>query len=314
MNILITAIGSMAAECVISTLKRNDHTIIGCDIYPSQWHYESQLCNKVYLAPKATNENEYISFLLNISRENKINYIIPLTDLEIDIINKHRHLFTKDEIQLCMPSNNVLQIVRNKYNLHERFKKDAHVSTITTYVYDNDEIIPIPLPCIAKPYNGRSSEGLFFIRTMDEFNAIKNKSTYILQEYKEGNVYTVDHIRCKQSGNNFSIAREELLRTKNGAGLTVKITKDPILYDLATYIGQTLEINGCINMEFIKNNGHYFLIDINPRFSAGIAFSQMIGYDMISNHLNCFTGKDIDSPIEIKELILTKKYQEMILS
>ena len=104
-----------------------------------------------------------------------------------------------------------------------------------------------------------------------------------------------------------------MLRTKNGAGLTVKITNDPMLYDLTTYIGQTLGINGCINMEFIKHDGQYFLIDINPRFSAGIAFSQMVGYNMVINHLNCFIGKNIDSPIQIKEHILTKKYQEEIL-
>lgn len=313
MNILITAIGSMSAECVISTLKKNRHVIIGCDIYPSQWHYESRLCDKVYLAPKATDENTYVSFLLNTSRKNNIDCIVPLTDLEIDVINKYRHLFISDKIQLCMPSNDILQIVRNKYKLYEQFKDDPKVPSIATYKYNNDEIPSLPLPCIAKPYNGRSSEGLLFIHTISEFNAIINKSTYIFQEYKEGSIYTVDHIRYKHTESSFSIAREELLRTKNGAGLTVKTTNDPILYDLTSYIGQTLGINGCINMEFIKHNGQYFLIDINPRFSAGIAFSQMVGYDMVINHLNCFTGKNIDSPIQIKEHILTKKYQEEIL-
>ncbi|MFV0587267.1 ATP-grasp domain-containing protein [Bacteroides reticulotermitis] len=313
MRILVTAIGSMSAQCVISTLKRNKHTIIGCDIYPAEWHYESQLCDQVYLAPKATNESEYIAFLLDISKQNNIDCLLPLTDLEIDVINTHRDAFTNNGIQLCMPAKDVLEIVRNKYRLHTQFKNDPKVPSIATYKYVNGEIPPLSPPCIAKPYNGRSSEGLLYIQTINEFNAIKSESTYILQEYKAGNIYTVDHIRCEHTGSSFSIAREELLRTKNGAGLTVKITNDPLLYQLTAYIGQVLGINGCINMEFIKNDGHYFLIDINPRFSAGIAFSQMVGYDMVTNHLNCFTEKGIDSPIEIKEHILTKRHLEETL-
>lgn len=313
MRILVTAIGSMSAECVISTLKRNKHTIIGCDIYPAQWHYESRLCDQVYLAPKATNESEYIAFLLDISKRNNIDYLLPLTDLEIDVINKYRHTFINRNIQLCMPSGGVLEIVRNKYELYKQFKDDPKVPSVATYRYVNGETPPLPPPCIAKPYNGRSSEGLLYIQTLNEFNAIKSESTYILQEYKEGNIYTVDHIRCKRTGSSFSVAREELLRTKNGAGLTVKITNDPLLYRLTAHIGQVLDVNGCINMEFIKNNGAYYLIDINPRFSAGIAFSQMAGYDMVSNHLNCFTDKDIDSPIQIEEHLFTKRHLEEIL-
>lgn len=314
MNILITAIGSMSAECVISTLKTNHHTIIGCDIYPAEWHYESQLCDKVYLAPKATNEEEYISFLLDISKHNNIDYLIPLTDLEIDVINKHRNAFINNRLQLCIPPDDILQIVRNKYKLYEQFKDDSKVPSIATYKCKNSEIPPLQLPCIAKLYNGRSSEGLLYIRATNEFNLIKSNSTYILQEYKEGNIYTVDYIRCKHTGKDFSIAREELLRTKNGAGLTVKITNDPLLYQLTTYIGEALKINGCINMEFIKSNGLYFLIDVNPRFSAGIAFSQMAGYDMITNHLNCYTAKDIDPPMQIEEHIFTKRHKEEVLS
>lgn len=313
MNILITAIGSMSAACVISTLRQYQYVIFGCDIYPAEWHYESQLCDKVYQAPKATNEDEYIDFLLNTSRQNAIDYILPLTDLEIDVINKHRNQFTKRNIQLCMPSNDILQIVRNKYKLYQAFKDDPEVPTIITHKYENKENIQLTFPYIAKPYNGRSSEGLLHIHTIDELNAIKNSSSYILQEYKEGNIYTVDYIRCMLTGKQSAVAREELLRTKNGAGLTVKISDNPLIYQLAIHIGQKLGINGCINMEFIKNNELFYLIDINPRFSAGIAFSQMAGYDMITNHLNCFSSKDIDPPVKIKEHILTKRYKEEVL-
>ncbi len=78
-------------------------------------------------------------------------------------------------------------------------------------------------------------------------------------------------------------------------------------------IGNTIHVNGCINMEFIQSKGKYYLIDINPRFSAGVAFSHMAGYNMVLNHLNCFIVQDIQAPVLYQEQIITKRYREEIL-
>ena len=59
MNILLTAIGSMSAKCAINQLKTTGHNIIGCDIYPKEWHTESKLCDYFYQAPYATDEEKY---------------------------------------------------------------------------------------------------------------------------------------------------------------------------------------------------------------------------------------------------------------
>lgn len=63
-------------------------------------------------------------------------------------------------------------------------------------------------------------------------------------------------------------------------------------------------------MEFIKHDDIFYLIDINPRFSAGVAFSQVIGYNMVINHLNCFMHLDILPSIIYQEQIITKRYKE----
>ena len=169
------------------------------------------------------------------------------------------------------------------------------------------------LPTIAKPYNGRSSEGLSRISTIKELEEISKKSGYIFQEMIEGPVFTVDYIRNSYTNKDFSIAREELLRTKNGAGTTVRMSNDILLKQLVSHIGNTIHVNGCINMEFIQSKGKYYLIDINPRFSAGVAFSRMAGYNMVLNHLNCFIAQDIQDSILYQEQIITKRYREEIL-
>lgn len=313
MNILITAIGSMSAECVISALIKQGHQIIGCDIYPSEWHYVSRLCNKVYQIPLATENQAYINALTTICLEQQIHALIPLTDIEIDILNKWRTHFINLNILLCIQSEYTLSIARNKYQLHHFFLEDKNVPSIPTYKASEIYSAEIPLPCIAKPYNGRSSEGLMLLSTKEELSAVQFKENYIIQKFIKGAIYTVDYIRCQRTSEDFAIPRQELLRTKNGAGLTIQLSNNSILKELVSYIGNRLEINGCINMEFLYANEQFYLIDINPRFSAGIAFSYLASYDMINSHLNCFINKDIMPKIRYQETLMTKKYKEEIL-
>lgn len=310
MRVLITAIGSMSAECAIKCLRSDSHYIVGCDIYPGEWHYETKLCDKFVRAPFTTDESEYIKFLLDTCREYKLECIIPLTDLEIDVINKHRWAFEENNVVLCMQNANVLEIVRNKYKLYSFFSEDENVPSVRTHLL-TDIPLDFRYPCIAKPYNGRSSEGLIRNATIEQVKAIKNKEVYIVQEQLEGEIFTVDYCRSARTGVSCAVPRQELLRTKNGAGLTVQICDDKKLVELVNYVGKKLNIDGCVNMEFILCDDKYYLIDINPRFSAGIAFSVMMGYNMIVNHLNVFCNKEVDDQIQLRQQIIIKKYEEV---
>lgn len=311
MRFLITAIGSMSAECAIKRLKAEGHFVVGCDIYPGDWHYETKLCDAFCQAPFATKESEYIDFLLRVCERHQLSHIIPLTDLEIDIIDKHRVVFDEAGIVLCMQNTDVLRVARNKNVLYNKFIDDDKVPSIKTcLLLDVPE--DFPFPCIAKPYNGRSSEGLIRNATREQVLAIDNKSCYILQQQLEGDIFTVDYIRDAKHNVDVAVPRKELLRTKNGAGLTIKTINDKKLIHLVSHIGQSLNINGCVNMEFIQSGGEFYLIDINPRFSAGVAFSVVTGYDMILNHVRCFSNESIDQQIPIKEKIIIKKYEEII--
>ena len=204
-----------------------------------------------------------------------------------------------------------MEIARDKYKLFEKFF-NTKVEVIPTYLYNKVEILN-SFPYIAKPKNGRSSEGLLKIKQKKDFNQIENPNNYIIQEYIDGNIIVVDYIRNSRTKKDFSVIRKELIRTKNGAGIVVEVFENEKISELSSYIGNKLNINGCICMEFIEKNGKYYIMDINPRFSAGTAFTQKSGYDIVKNHLNCFLDKEIDSPIKIANRILTKRYIEEII-
>lgn len=311
MNIVVTSIGSMSAACVISSLKKLGHFIVGTDIYPQEWHSEPLLCDKFYKIPLCIKAN-YIKSLKKIVFENQINCIIPLTDIEIDVLDKNRHIFDTMGVIICMPSHDVLKVVRDKFNLYNFFKFDNKVLMPKTFLatkFPKKKLSPL----VAKPRNGRSSEGLFWINTPNDLQYILNKENYIIQEKIVGTIITVDFIRNERSLKSIILPRKELLRTSNGAGITVEMFTGKKIVEICNLIGTKLNINGCVNFEFIHTNGLFYLIDINPRFSAGIAFSHKIGYDLPKNHLFCFTKKNIDSQKPFNKQIITKKHVEQVL-
>lgn len=310
-KILITAIGSFSATCVIESLKNNGYYIVGTDIYPKEWHIESYLCNAFFQCPLAANEEEYISFMLELCKKENIFLIIPLTDLEIDVFNKYRNFFKDLNVILGIPSSFTLDLSRNKFNLYNYFKDDKNVPSIKT-VNCPVSSPPFKFPIVAKPFNGRSSEGLKFLDNQNDFINVKDDPNYILQEKIEGKIITVDYVRNKKDTEDFAIPRYELLRTKNGAGLSVKIFNNDILLNLVSYIGAKLDVNGCVCFEFIECNNEFFLIDVNPRFSAGIAFSSKIGYDMVYSHLLCHLNKHLLPPIKFRDTVIVKSYREFI--
>ena len=298
----------MSALCAINKLHEAGHKVIGCDIYPKVWHVEASLCDVFVQSPYA-NTQEYIPFLIELAKKENVKYIFPLTDLEIDIINKQRNKFEEESLVVCISSRETLGIARDKYALFKAFENDDRVLSIPTFTA-SDDLYQLSYPCVAKPKDGRSSEGLFYLQNREQLNTIGDITNYMFQEKIEGNVCCVDFVRDAKSGCSFCVPREELLRTKNGAGTTVRIFNDSSLEELVKYIGDKLNICGVVNMEFIKNDKGYYLIDINPRFSAGIAFSCKTGYDFINAHLACFSDAQILSPLKFKDSIEIKYFIE----
>lgn len=310
MNVLVTAIGSMASEAVISSLTNNHgFRIVGCDIYPKSWIYTSNFVESFYQVSRADSES-YLEDLIHICDVENINYLIPLTDLEIDVLSENIEIFRNKNIVICISDLNVIHICRDKLLFYRLFACSNEIAVIPTYTYQ--EIDDHFFPMVAKPRRGRSSEGLFIAKNRSIIDStINDLSSYIFQPYVSGDVFTVDFVR-DNNGSFFCLPRQELLRTKNGAGITVELKINPIIKDIVEEIINYIPVKGCLNFEFLYDGNTYYLMDINPRFSAGIAFSQLAGYDFVFNHLKVFMGLPIDDPISYSPVIMCKRYLEYI--
>jgi len=309
-NFLITSIGSYSADCAINSLKNSfDGKFYGCDIYPAEWHAVSKKFDAVYHAPLVSNVKKYYDFILNLCNNHDINIIIPLTDIEVDFFNYYRVDFEQKNIIVTISNEYSISFSRSKKKINQ-YVSQNDFDNIPTFLYE--EIEKAKFPLIAKPIHGRSSEGIIRINKIENVDKNLDYSNYIFQEIIEGNICTVDYIRSSKSRRSFSLPRIELLRTANGAGMTIKTIRSNKLRELVEKIGTDLNFNGCINMEFIVSGNNFYLMDVNPRLSAGIGFSKLAGYDFVKNHVSAFIDDDIEKGTRYELLIAQKKMIEVV--
>lgn len=82
-TVLITAIGSFSADIVIKKCRENGMRVIGCDIYPREWVVDAGNVDAFYQVPRATEAEAYPEALLEICSREKVDGILPLTDVEV---------------------------------------------------------------------------------------------------------------------------------------------------------------------------------------------------------------------------------------
>ncbi len=313
---LITAIGSFSGDIVIKSLKKHGIRVLGCDIYPKEWIVDAYQVDNFFQVPKGTEGATYIETILQICAENAVQYLIPLTDVEIDTLNESREAFDALGVKICMSQHSAICACRNKmssFSLLQGVCKNV-VPIATRPGTDWEMIEKGMLPLICKPFNGRSSQGICRIYSLQELAAffnVNDPAAYIIQPLIDGPVITVDVIR--QDNTVVAVPREELLRTLNGAGTSVLVFHDDRLTADCARIANCLGIIGCVNFEFIRSSeDQYYFLECNARFSGGVEFSNMVGYDFVWNHLKCFRGEAIDELNAYRDCYIARKYEETV--
>ena len=346
-TILVTAIGSFSAVTVMESLKKQGYRVVGCDIYPAEWIANSKLTDVFYQAPYATDRPAYEAFIRTVCRKEAAQFVMPLTDVEIDLFRGWETAEEETGAILCMSDREVLDICRNKKKqeqvleplgicktipgmllseLTEIFlQMDGDSRALVNGLDVNGEMWKYPL--VIKPVDGRSSQGLRIVHTPKEMEAAleacrEHLEQYLVQPKISGSIITVDIVRNMETGSCVCISRKELLRTLNGAGTSVQVFENQYLEQQCQAIAKALNVHGCVNFEFVEEQtpeekhgvGVWRFLECNPRFSGGLAFSVLAGYDVVKNHLNCFKGMELEPKGEIREQYIARRYEEFVMN
>ena len=292
--VLVTAIGTAASTTIVGELKKTgQYHIIGADMAKRNEVATSLDVDEYHQFPPSIGE-EYIPFAINFCKEHKVDYYFAIIDNEVVNLARNKKAFEEVGTRLCLSDYEFVNISHYK----DLFLKwiDENIPEIAIKQYINlDEVKNARFPLFLKPHEGAASRGCRKLESYEEVIASINTEeiggSFLIQDYVEGRLITVDCIRNRKTGQKLVVPRKEHLRNTDGCGIAVEIFYDGELEQICGRLMDKLDLNGVINIEFFETESGYKIVEINPRHSAGTVYSCMAGGDTVLNAIRIADGE-----------------------
>lgn len=160
-------------------------------------------------------------------------------------------------------------------------------------------------PIVVKTKFGNSAKGVFFPKNRIEAEKIIARyrpADILIEEFFPGIDYSVD---CVRYGNFFFATTYKSLVTKtDGGGTTTQriLVSMPDLEKYARMILDHVDYQGVCGIDFKVNedNNTSVFIEVNARFTGGVATPMAAGFDIPGVVYSLFTTGKYDNPIEPK--------------
>lgn len=244
--------------------------IIGIDTHKEKDIAGSAFCSKFYRSLPHDDPN-YINQLLDICRLEDVSVVFPIHDLELLVVSKAKDRF--EGISVWVSDPRTIEICNDKLKFYKRMNP-----TLVPYTRCLDSPIPDDMyPAIVKPRQGVSSRGVYKVNKHEDIYTFGHD--YIIQKYVHGHEYTVDVVCDKNSIPLTSVPRMRIM-TKAGISITGRTVKQCRISDLAEDICKELGIIGAANVQIIESDAGLHLIEVNPRFSGGLALTTRAGVNI----------------------------------
>jgi carbamoylphosphate synthase large subunit len=169
MNILITAAGSGGTNGILKSYNNSDFNFIGVN---SNYYKAaaSSLTKYVYQVENAVNEKKYVGQLNHIIEKHNIDFIIPNSDIEVEVISKNKHIL---KAKSFVPSYNEILISNDKLKTYNHCIKN-NINVPLTIDFDSNNSLKekfkifknFPLWCRIK--EGAGSKHTSPIYSLDE--------------------------------------------------------------------------------------------------------------------------------------------------
>ena len=269
----------------------------------------------VKLQVPAVYNPEYVNITLDICREQKIDVLLSLNDLELPILAENKARFEELGVKVIVSDPQVIDIAFDKYKTAQWVESLGLVAP-KTYVR-LDEVKKalaageIEFPLFMKPRWGSGSIGLESIADIEELDIYYNllmkkiKKTILatasvgdeyimIQEKLTGSEFGLD-IMNDLSGKNVGVSVKQKLAMR--AGETDKaVTVDlPEVREMGCKIGKALGHIGNLDVDIMQRaDGTYCVLELNPRFGGGFPFSYEAGVNMPKAIIQWVKGEEID--------------------
>jgi len=287
--VLVSAVAGDIGYSTVRSFIGTGYKLIGCDVKP--FSPVSDIVDQYYVVPSAVESESYIEAIKDIIKEQNVNFFLPISEPEIELVNTKRYEFEEFETKLLLNNKKILDIFSDK--LKTALYLDSIGIRIPKTVLLKEYDGGLDLPLIVKPRSGYGSRSIWKVENPADLVYLKNKDTgsFIVQQHI-GSAEEEFTTGVFSDGRNVSaITFRRILGAGSGITVEVSLSKEEYLNGIAERIARATDLVGSINIQSRRVGDIFLPFEINPRISSTILFRKTFGFDDVIWWIDVLSGR-----------------------
>jgi len=290
--------------------------------------------DQAFIVPRVDHK-DYIPTLVQISKDHDVRLIIPLNDLELPVLARHRAIFIREGIFPVVPSEETVNTCLDKVRTYE-FLSSCGLPVPPTYntlrearraIRDGE----VGFPLIVKPRWGAASFGIESAEDEEELNLVYRlvrrkltssaigatssadvEQSVLIQRYLIGDEYGLDVINDLH-GNYVTTFVKRKLGMRAGETDRAVTVCNPCLERLGKALGQRLRHVGNLDVDVVVEGDTAYVLDMNPRFGGGYPFSHVAGANLPAALIAWATGGEANPAwLKVRSDVVAAKCDRLV--
>ncbi len=260
-SVLFTCAGQRVD--IVSAFRRAGATTIAADLdplAPALYHADEKA-----LVPRVDDPG-YVRALAGLVAEHDVRLVVPLTDLDQEIVSAARNELAPALV--LAPSPAVCRTMGDKYLAH-RFFEDNGIPSPRTWLPD-DVPDDARYPLLVKVREGFGSRHIYHAEDGEQL-AFHLRSTPVdsmVQERCLGEEFSID-VLCDLESRCLNAIPRSMIQSKGGESIKGRSLRDAELITHGARVAETIGIVGPANIQcFREPDGSLPVTDVNPRFGG----------------------------------------------
>jgi carbamoyl-phosphate synthase large subunit len=251
--VLLTGVGKRYD--IVSAFAEHAFTIAAdpSPLAPAQYAADKRV------APPRIDDPGYVPFLQEIVNEHDVKAVVPLTDLDIEVL-------ARADLPAFVPRGDIAKATFDKYGTHETLTELGLPSPPTVLPGEEPESYPV----MVKPRWGSGARSIHPAadRKEMEFFIDYVKEPVMVQRLMGGPEFSID-LLCDLDGRCLNAIPRTMIESRGGESIKGTVIHDEELIDLGRRTGEALGVRGpCTVQAFRDPEIGLGVTDVNTRFGG----------------------------------------------
>jgi len=219
----------------------------------------AQYAADVRVAPPLIDDPGYIPFLREVCEEHGVIAVIPLTDLDIEVL-------ARSDLPAIVPDPEVCRATYDKYETHLLLQRLGLPSPPTVLPGTEPESYPV----MVKPRRGSGARSIHPAANREEMEFFIRyvKEPVMVQKLMDGPEFSID-ILCDLDGRCLNAIPRTMVESRGGESIKGTVIHDEELIELGRAVGEALPVRGpCTVQVFRDKEIGLGITDVNTRFGG----------------------------------------------